>query len=76
MLGLGTGWNRREHAALGVPFPAASVRLDMLEETVHICRQMWSNHAGPYTGKHFHLRETLCGAQPAAHSAHPHRRVW
>lgn len=64
VLGLGTGWNRREHDALGIPFPAASVRLDMLEETVHVCRQMWSDDIGPYTGKHFHLRETVCEPRP------------
>ena len=31
-LGLGAGWNEREHAAYGFPFPEARTRMDMLEE--------------------------------------------
>jgi alkanesulfonate monooxygenase SsuD/methylene tetrahydromethanopterin reductase-like flavin-dependent oxidoreductase (luciferase family) len=32
----------------------------MLEETIQICHQMWSDIDGPFDGKHFHLAETLC----------------
>src|SRR3954469_25829322 len=31
-LGLGAGWNDREHAAYGIPFPATGERFDQLEE--------------------------------------------
>jgi hypothetical protein len=30
----------------------------MLEETLQICQQMWSDDVGPYTGKHYQLAET------------------
>ena len=36
----------------------------MLEETLQICRQMWSDDDGPYDGKHYQLAETLCVPQP------------
>jgi len=41
-----------------------SDRFEMLEETVQICRQMWSNSDGPYHGKHYRLAETICEPQP------------
>lgn len=64
MLGLGAAWYDREHAALGFPYPSVSQRFEMLEETLQICRQMWSDNDGPYQGKHYQLAETICAPQP------------
>lgn len=64
MLGLGAAWYDREHAALGFPYPPVSQRFEMLEETLQICRQMWSEDNGPYQGKHYQLAETICAPQP------------
>lgn len=63
-LGLGAAWYDREHAALGFPYPPVSQRFEMLEETLQICRQMWSADNGPYRGKHYQLAETICEPQP------------
>ncbi|ASW92264.1 LLM class F420-dependent oxidoreductase [Mycobacterium marseillense] len=64
MLGLGAAWYEREHTALGIPYPPLSARFEMLEETLQICRQMWSDDDGPYAGKHYRLNETICAPQP------------
>ena len=64
MLGLGAAWYEREHTALGIPYPALSARFEMLEETLQICGQMWSDNDGPYQGKHYQLAETICEPQP------------
>jgi F420-dependent oxidoreductase-like protein len=64
MLGLGAAWYDREHTALGIPYPRLSTRFEMLEETLQICRQMWSEDDGPYNGKHYQLAETICAPQP------------
>lgn len=64
MLGLGAAWYDREHAALGFPYPPVSRRFEMLEETLQICRQMWSDNDGPYDGQHYQLAETICVPQP------------
>lgn len=64
MLGLGAAWYDREHVALGIPYPALSTRFEMLEETLQVCRQMWSDDDGPYTGRHYRLAETICAPQP------------
>jgi F420-dependent oxidoreductase-like protein len=64
MLGLGAAWYEREHVALGVPYPPVRERFEMLEETLQICLQMWSDDNGPYNGKHYQLAETICEPQP------------
>jgi F420-dependent oxidoreductase-like protein len=64
MLGLGAAWYDREHIALGVPYPPLGARFEMLEETLQICLQMWSDNNGPYQGRHYQLAETICVPQP------------
>ena len=63
-LGLGAAWYEREHLGLGVPFPPVSERSERLEETLQICRQMWSDDDGPYEGRHYRLAETICLPRP------------
>jgi F420-dependent oxidoreductase-like protein len=64
VLGLGAAWYEREHVALGVPYPSVSERLERLEETLQIVRQMWSEDDGPFAGKHYQLAETINVPQP------------
>jgi F420-dependent oxidoreductase-like protein len=64
MLGIGAAWYERGHVAVGIPFPPLRERFEMLEETIQICLQMWSDNDGPYDGKHYRLAETICVPQP------------
>jgi F420-dependent oxidoreductase-like protein len=64
MLGIGAAWYERGHTALGIPFPPLRDRFEMLEETIQVCLQMWSDNDGPYDGKHYQLAETICAPQP------------
>lgn len=64
MFGIGAAWYDREHHALGIPYPPLKDRFEMLEETLQICQQMWSEDDGPYDGKHYQLAETICSPQP------------
>jgi F420-dependent oxidoreductase-like protein len=64
MFGIGAAWYEREHLALGIPYPPVRERFEMLEETLQICLQMWSDDDGSYDGKHYHLAETICQPQP------------
>ncbi|PPF22977.1 LLM class F420-dependent oxidoreductase [Rathayibacter rathayi] len=59
MLGIGAAWYEREHLGLGVPYPPLKERFERLEETLWICRQMWSEDDGPFEGTHYRLAETL-----------------
>ena len=47
VLGLGIGGHPTEHAALGIPFPAAAERVARLEEAVAVIRALWTG--GPVT---------------------------
>jgi len=64
--GIGAAWFDREHAGLGVPFPALRERFERLEEAVQIACQMWSEDNSPFAGKHYALAETLCVPQPVS----------
>jgi F420-dependent oxidoreductase-like protein len=64
VFGIGAAWYDREHLGLGVPYPPVRERFEMLEETLQICQQMWSENDGPYEGKHYRLAETICEPQP------------
>jgi F420-dependent oxidoreductase-like protein len=64
MFGVGAAWYEREHLALGVPYPPVKDRFEMLEETLQICLQMWSDDDGPYEGRHYRLAETICQPRP------------
>jgi F420-dependent oxidoreductase-like protein len=63
-LGIGAAWYEEEHQGLGVPFPPVSERFERLEESLQICRQMWSDDEGPYAGKHYQLAQTICSPRP------------
>jgi F420-dependent oxidoreductase-like protein len=69
-LGIGAAWNERESLGLGVPFPPIGERFRRLEETLQIAAQMWSDNNGPYNGKYYPLKETLCSPQPLS-KPHP-----
>ncbi|GAA3683429.1 TIGR03560 family F420-dependent LLM class oxidoreductase [Nocardioides ginsengisoli] len=63
-LGIGAAWYEREHLGLGVPFAPVAERFERLEETLRICRQMWSDDDGPFEGEHYRLAETICVPPP------------
>ena len=72
-LGIGAAWYEREHAALGVPYPAAggavrAARGDAADRPADVERD-----DGPFDGTHYQLAEThqlarsRCAAAPADH---------
>jgi alkanesulfonate monooxygenase SsuD/methylene tetrahydromethanopterin reductase-like flavin-dependent oxidoreductase (luciferase family)/predicted kinase len=64
--GIGAGWWDREHAAFGLPFPAAAGRLDQLELTIETMRALWQPGTKAYAGQRVSLPETTCYPRPAA----------
>jgi F420-dependent oxidoreductase-like protein len=55
ILGIGAAWYDVEHQALGVDYPRAGVRLDMLEEAVQVCRAMFTGDDVSFSGTHYRL---------------------
>src|SRR5439155_10149172 len=41
-LGLGAGWNEKEHAAFGFAFPETKERMNLLEEQLRLIRAIWT----------------------------------
>ncbi|MEE9284980.1 MAG: TIGR03560 family F420-dependent LLM class oxidoreductase, partial [Dehalococcoidia bacterium] len=63
-LGLGAGWHADEYRAYGYDFPAAGVRLDMLEEAVQIIQSLLTQETTTFEGRHFQVREARCLPPP------------
>jgi F420-dependent oxidoreductase-like protein len=61
-LGIGGGWNEREHTAHGFPFPPVGERLALLEEQVEIVVRQWTEEEFDFTGRHYRLEH--CTALP------------
>jgi len=53
ILGVGAGWYDAEYRAFGIPFPPASVRIEMLEEALSIIKPVVKEGRAGYRGRHF-----------------------
>ena len=62
--GVGTGWWAREHAAFGLPFPAAADRVRLLEATLETVRALWRAGTKAYNSSLVSLPETTCYPRP------------
>ena len=69
-LGMGAGWNEREHEAHGFPFHPTRVRLDVLEEQLQIVLGSWGPGPFSFDGQHYTLRDLDARPKPAQ-SPHP-----
>lgn len=60
-IGVGAGWNEREHAELGIPYPtAAATRVDMMEEQLAILVGLLDGPDGwTFDGQHWQIRGSL-----------------
>jgi len=54
-LGLGAGWNEREHRAFGFPLPEMPVRLAMFAEQLEIVHRLWTEGRVDFQGEHYTL---------------------
>jgi alkanesulfonate monooxygenase SsuD/methylene tetrahydromethanopterin reductase-like flavin-dependent oxidoreductase (luciferase family) len=52
-MGLGTGWNEREHRAYGFRFPPMRERMDRLAEQLEIVTRSWQDGAFSFAGEHW-----------------------
>jgi alkanesulfonate monooxygenase SsuD/methylene tetrahydromethanopterin reductase-like flavin-dependent oxidoreductase (luciferase family) len=63
-LGIGAGDYPIEYSAWHQPFPDASTRVELLEETVVALRQIWQGGAVTYSGAHVQLTGAACTPVP------------
>jgi alkanesulfonate monooxygenase SsuD/methylene tetrahydromethanopterin reductase-like flavin-dependent oxidoreductase (luciferase family) len=78
-IGLSPGWYQREAQAYGIAFPAGSVRVEMLEESVIILRQMLgaenqnNNWKISFKGKYYNILNAECNPKSIQK---PHIPIW
>ena len=71
MLGIGSGWYKREAEGLGVRYPGSLKELmGRFEENILIAKHMWSDDRTPFKGKYYSLEEPVCSPQPIS-KPHP-----
>ena len=72
--GLSAGWYEKEIKSYGLPFPDASTRLEMLEESLVIIKKMLTKQqASSFNGKHYTIKEARCNPKPIQN---PHPPLW
>ena len=58
VLGLGTGWQDREHEAFDIYFPPISERYERLENGLEVISRLYAADAPiSYEGKHYSLKD-------------------
>ncbi len=63
-VGIGTGWNEREHAAYSIPFPSAGDRVAMLDEALEVMRSLFTEHRTTFEGTHYRLQDAPFAPKP------------
>jgi alkanesulfonate monooxygenase SsuD/methylene tetrahydromethanopterin reductase-like flavin-dependent oxidoreductase (luciferase family) len=62
--GIGTGWKQEEYSAYNIPFPRSGTRIKQFEETIEICKRMWTMDNASYEGKHYRIKDVPCMPKP------------
>jgi F420-dependent oxidoreductase-like protein len=71
VLGVGAGWNEREHEAFGLPFPPVGKRMDMLEEGIQVLQALFTGEKVSFSGKHYSLKDAEMHPRPVQHPGPP-----
>lgn len=71
-LGIGAGWQDREHEKFGVPFPGVATRFAMLREYLDVVTQLLRcDEPVTYEGEHYRLHEATLLPRPQRHGGPP-----
>jgi F420-dependent oxidoreductase-like protein len=65
VLGVGAGWNDREHRAYGLPYPPTRDRMAMLEEGIEVILRLQSGGPARFAGTHYRLDGAVMRPGPA-----------
>ena len=64
ILGMGAGWNEREHRAYGIPFPAPGERVDRFGEAMELMRQLERQERTSFDGRYYQLEDAPFAPKP------------
>jgi F420-dependent oxidoreductase-like protein len=63
-LGIGAGWNVREHDAYGFRFPELAERLERLEEQLELVVRQWTENGVSFAGRHYAIEALAALPKP------------
>jgi len=63
-LEIGAGWHQPEYAQIGLPFESAGIRIQRLEEAVHILKQFFTEDTVTFTGTHYTVNNLQAFPKP------------
>jgi probable F420-dependent oxidoreductase len=69
-VGLGAGWNKPEHDAIGIPFEPVGVRIKRLTEAIAILKGCFGDEPFSFSGEHYTITDHD-GAPKPAQRPHP-----
>lgn len=72
-LALGAAWFDKEHRELGIPFPPARERFDLLEDALEILTRLFTGEVVSYDGKQVSLHDAQMRPLPVQR---PHPPIW
>lgn len=64
VLGIGAAWYEPEHRQYGIDFPSVRERMDRLEDTLAICKKMFTEHRATHHGRHHHVEDAINEPRP------------
>jgi alkanesulfonate monooxygenase SsuD/methylene tetrahydromethanopterin reductase-like flavin-dependent oxidoreductase (luciferase family) len=71
--GLSAGWYENEIKSYGLPFPKASTRIEMLEESIIIIKKILTENQASFEGKHYTIKDAKCSPKPIQK---PYPHIW
>lgn len=63
-LGIGSGWNEREHDAYALPFPSAGDRVAMLDEALTVMKTLFGERRTTFEGRFYQLHDAPFAPKP------------
>ena len=72
-LAIGAAWFDKEHTELGIPFPSASERFDLLEDALEILTRLYTGEVVSYDGRRVSLKQAQMRPLPVQK---PHPPIW
>src|SRR5438105_1448236 len=64
VLGLGAAWNEEEHVGYDFEFPPIGERMTRLDETLQICKLMFTEERPSFEGRYYRIHEALNFPRP------------
>jgi probable F420-dependent oxidoreductase len=62
--GLGAGWMTSDYEQSGIVLDRPGVRIERMEESLEIIRQLWTQESATFSGNHYTINEAKCFPVP------------